>query len=307
MKRSVLVLALVLLASPVLAQTECTADCAVTVGQPFTVKFDPQPTDANVYRVKIDGVQVGQDLPLTTTSVSGVTVSTTGDHFLTVTAFRASDNVEGSTAALRLIAGNPTPPPDTTAPSAPTGLTGTATQTTVALTWAASSDNVGVVGYRVTRNGGAPATVTQTSYSDISLTAGTAYTYAVTAVDAAGNVSAPASFQITTQPLPTTQPCTNNGTPYSITISVATWTKQLALGARGRVDFTLANSFPVVKVQVKLGTQVVGEIVGAELRDVSAVSFSVPRVAGTYNLFVTAEDNKGCSTSTTLVRPLVVQ
>lgn len=82
---------------------------------------------------------------------------------------------------------------DSVAPSTPTGLTATATSpNTVALSWAAATDNLGVVSYRVRRNGadlpGALA-VTGTQFSDINLTAGTTYSYTVSAVDAAGNRS----------------------------------------------------------------------------------------------------------------------
>src|SRR6185369_11247086 len=56
------------------------------------------------------------------------------------------------------VGGTP-PPPDTEAPSAPTGLSGSALSTTqIGLTWSASTDNVGVTGYRVERCTGAACT-----------------------------------------------------------------------------------------------------------------------------------------------------
>ncbi|GIJ50406.1 hypothetical protein Val02_72920 [Virgisporangium aliadipatigenens] len=82
---------------------------------------------------------------------------------------------------------------DTTAPSAPTGLASPAqTSTSISLSWNAATDNVGVTGYRVLRGGTQVATTSTPSYVDTGLTAGTSYTYAVQAVDAAGNAS-PAS------------------------------------------------------------------------------------------------------------------
>ena len=51
---------------------------------------------------------------------------------------------------------------DTSAPTAPTGLTGSATGATVNLSWSASNDDVGVTGYVVQRNG-----------TDLTLAAGT--------------------------------------------------------------------------------------------------------------------------------------
>lgn len=83
------------------------------------------------------------------------------------------------------------PPTDTQAPTVPAGLQATAVSATqVDLTWTASTDNVGVTGYRVYRNGTQIATSGTTGFSNTGLTAGTAYSYTVAAVDAAGNVSA---------------------------------------------------------------------------------------------------------------------
>src|SRR6202034_1286741 len=84
-------------------------------------------------------------------------------------------------------------PPDTTPPSVPTGLSATAVSSTqINLSWTASTDNVGVTGYDVFRNGTqvGTTTTTTTSYQDTGLTAGTTYSYTVAAYDAAGNVSA---------------------------------------------------------------------------------------------------------------------
>jgi hypothetical protein len=60
------------------------------------------------------------------------------------------------------------------------------------LAWSASTDNIGVTGYQVKRNGNTVATVATLAYTDSGLTASTTYSYSVVAVDAAGNTSAPA-------------------------------------------------------------------------------------------------------------------
>src|SRR5206468_8326460 len=53
----------------------------------------------------------------------------------------------------------PTVTSDTQAPTAPSNLAATATSSSsVALSWTASTDNVGVAGYRVSRNGTLVAT-----------------------------------------------------------------------------------------------------------------------------------------------------
>ncbi|MGZ3182904.1 MAG: carbohydrate binding domain-containing protein [Telluria sp.] len=80
---------------------------------------------------------------------------------------------------------------DTTAPSVPAGLASSAvTSGGATISWTASTDNVGVTGYKVLRNGVQVGTATGTSYADSGLAAATTYSYTVQAVDAAGNVSA---------------------------------------------------------------------------------------------------------------------
>lgn len=88
-------------------------------------------------------------------------------------------------------AGSPCAPADMTAPSVPTSLIkGTVTASSVALSWAASTDNVGVVRYEIYRSGVLSGTSTTTSYTATGLAASTAYSFTVLAVDAAGNKSA---------------------------------------------------------------------------------------------------------------------
>ena len=85
--------------------------------------------------------------------------------------------------------GSTPPPPDTTAPSVPTGLAATGAIGKVTLNWTASTDNVGVSGYGVYRDGTRIATAPGTTYVDNGRPAGT-YAYTVRAEDAAGNASA---------------------------------------------------------------------------------------------------------------------
>ncbi|MFC5703158.1 carbohydrate binding domain-containing protein [Cohnella faecalis] len=92
--------------------------------------------------------------------------------------------------------------PDSQAPSTPAGLASTAkTDTSVSLTWTASTDNVAVTGYEIYRNGTKIGTSTSTSYTATGLSANTAYSFTVKAYDAAGNVSAASSaLSVTTNP-----------------------------------------------------------------------------------------------------------
>lgn len=88
---------------------------------------------------------------------------------------------------------------DTQAPTAPANLRVAGVRyESVALAWDASTDNVGVTGYRISRNGVQIAVVTGTTFTASSLTSGTRYTFSVVAVDAAGNVSPASSVSATT-------------------------------------------------------------------------------------------------------------
>ena len=74
------------------------------------------------------------------------------------------------------------------APSIPNGLAATAAGGTgVNLTWSASTDNVGVTGYIVRRNGTPVGTSMTPSFADTGLLSGLTYSYTVAARDAAGH------------------------------------------------------------------------------------------------------------------------
>lgn len=86
-------------------------------------------------------------------------------------------------------------------PSVPTTLTASAvTGSSVALSWAASTDNVGVTGYEVLNGTTVVGSTAATSLPVTGLTPDTAYTFSVRAKDASGNVSAAASVSVRTSP-----------------------------------------------------------------------------------------------------------
>jgi chitodextrinase len=98
---------------------------------------------------------------------------------------------------LALTATRPTQPVagggDTVPPTVPTNLHVTAhTSSSISIAWTASTDNVGVTGYRIQQNGVVVGSVggTTTSYTASGLNPSTTYSYAVAAFDAAGDISA---------------------------------------------------------------------------------------------------------------------
>jgi arylsulfatase A-like enzyme len=124
----------------------------------------------------------------------------------------ASDPAYASTVAslrvrLQTLCDPPPPgftfPYDVLAPTQPTGLTGTAPSPhEVDLSWVASTDNVGVTGYTVYRDGVVVGTVdgSTLAYDDLTDFPSTTYTYTVDAFDAAGNHSPPSDPAIVTTP-----------------------------------------------------------------------------------------------------------
>ena len=83
---------------------------------------------------------------------------------------------------------------DTVAPTAPGTPSVTASSgTSLTLSWAPGTDNQGVAGYRVLRNGVEVGYPTTTTFTDTYLTPGTDYTYTIQTVDAAANLSPPSA------------------------------------------------------------------------------------------------------------------
>ncbi|GAA4272311.1 endonuclease [Aquimarina gracilis] len=79
---------------------------------------------------------------------------------------------------------------DVQAPSVPANLsTSNIGQTTVTLTWSASTDNVAVAGYNIYQDGTFLVATSATSYDVSGLIAGTSYSFTVNAYDAMSNVS----------------------------------------------------------------------------------------------------------------------
>ncbi|UUY04528.1 fibronectin type III domain-containing protein [Svornostia abyssi] len=134
-----------------------------------------------------------------------------------------------------------------TPPSKPAGLAGTPTKTSVALSWTASTDDVGVAGYDVFQNGVKIDTVTGTSKTVTGLALNTEYKFKVQAKDTIGQTSV-FSDEITTKTLSDTPPTTPTGlagTPTASTVAL-TW-------AASTDDVSVAG-YDVYKDGVKIDT-----------------------------------------------------
>ena len=139
---------------------------------------------------KLDNANLGAEttIPLYTFTWNTTTVAN-GTHTLTAVARDAAGNVAIS-APVSVMAANG----DVLPPSMPTGLTATAVSSSqIFLVWSPSTDNVGVVGYKIFRDGMQVATSSTSAYQDTGLSPVTTYKYTVAAFDAVGNTSAPSA------------------------------------------------------------------------------------------------------------------
>jgi alpha-amylase len=80
----------------------------------------------------------------------------------------------------------------------------------VLVSWDAASDNVGVTGYRIYRDGVQTGVSTSLSFTDVALIAGRTHRYTVIAHDAAGNPSTSSTgITLTVEAGPTATPREN--------------------------------------------------------------------------------------------------
>ena len=141
--------------------------------------------------------------------------------------------------------------PDTQAPTAPSNLTASnVAQTTLSLSWTASTDNVGVTGYDVYQGSTKITSTTSTSANITGLTAATAYTFSVKALDAAGNVSASSNVLSVTTATPDTQAPTAPGNLTASNVAQTT----LSLSWTASTDNVGVTSYDVYQGSAKIAS-----------------------------------------------------
>ena len=250
------------------------------------------------YRIYRDGG------PVPVATVNGITfsdVAAAGTHTYAVTAIDAAGNESApSNTASATVAGG-----DVTPPTAPTSLTATANLATrtIELSWIASTDDVGVTGYRVFRDNGttAIATVSGTTFNDPNQL-GT-HVYVVAAIDAAGNQSASSNSATATVTIP------EGSTLASLTVNPATVTAPAS--STGTV--TLNGAAPAGGVSVTLRSSDTGKATVPSTVTVPEGQNSVTFVIGTLTgrlgggknpVTITATlGNSSASATLTILRP----
>ena len=174
--------------------------------------------------------------------------------------------------------------PDNTAPTVPTGVTGSAASSSqINLSWTASTDDVAVAGYRVYRDGGTTpiATVATTTYSDTGRTANTLYNYAVSAFDAAGNESNKSSPSVTVTTLP---------------VSAATsWEGRISASGNDAEQVVGGTTTNLTSSDLELVTDAVVQVVGMRFTTVS-----IPKNAAITNAYVQFATDEVSTAATSL-------
>ena len=130
----------------------------------------------------------GTTFTSSTHSYSDTGLSPTTEYSYTVRAMDAEKNISG--ASNTASATTPAEASDSDSPSVPADFVAIAVSSSqINLSWSASTDNIGVVRYKIARNDGTTFTSSTHSYSDTGLSPATEYSYTVSALDDAGNQS----------------------------------------------------------------------------------------------------------------------
>ncbi|HSX29232.1 MAG TPA: Ig-like domain-containing protein [Candidatus Saccharimonadales bacterium] len=224
-----------------------------------------------------------------TSSPYGVSWDTTkvpnGTQLLTAKAYDAAGNVGVDSFNVSVENG------DKQAPSVPSGLSATATAyNAVTVSWKASTDNTGVKGYTIFRDGLPLADLGNvTTYKDSGLMANTTYSYKVLAFDANGNKSAASNAVSVKTPQPPFNDTEKPTKPTGLTATAASQTQ---------IDLTWVASTDnvgVTKYDIYRATNATdkGEVIGSS----QTPSFGDTNLAAntTYTYYVIAKDAAGNS------------
>ncbi len=254
---------------------------------------------ASTDNVGVAGYYVYRDLTNITSSTSaltGTSITDTvvpGTYTYTVVAYDASQNFSNRSTPVTV-----TINVDTTAPSVPVSVSAQQVSATgVNLSWATSTDNVGVVGYQVYRNGVQVASAGSPLYADTGLSINVTYAYVITAYDLAGNVSAQ-SVPVTV----TLQQTSGPSVPYiSLATLFSTSTVKLSWTPSGDV-------VPITGYAVYRNNSQIASVTSTNYLDIGLAS-------GTYEYSVSATDISGAVSATSsqasvfvpVVQPITTQ
>ena len=240
---------------------------------------------ATGYRISRSGVQIAApDAAARSFSDSGLSPQTAYQY--TIAAIDGSGNI--SPAAAASVTTPAVAPVDPNPPTAPASLTATAiSPTAVTLAWSPGTDDQGIAGYRIERDGVVLQTMAGTTWTDAQAKPSTTYTYTVLTVDLAANLSPAATAQARTpaDTIRPTRPATFHAKRISATRTRLSWS-----AATDNVGVARYIVYRVGRTKAVAST--------------TSLSITIPRVAGA-RYYVRAVDAHGNRSLTTrLVRAL---
>ena len=260
-------------ATPVAAKPATPTGVTATAGNAQVVVSWTAVSGATGYSVYRNGTLVGSPTTATYTD-TGLTNGTAYTYTIT------ANNTGGSSAASTGVTATPQVP----APGVPTGLAATAGVGQVTVTWTAVS---GATSYQLYRGATLVASPTTTSYVDTSLTAGTAVSYTVKAVNAGGSSAASAAVSATpTLAAPTGLTATAGNAQVALT-----WTA-----------VTGATSYNVYSGATLLGSVATTSYTNTGLTNGTAYSYTVTAVV---NSVASPASSSVTATPTAPTKPLV--
>ena len=142
---------------------------------------------------------------------------------------------------------------DIITPTTPGNLTlNSASNSQLALSWTASTDNVGVTGYDVARNNVVIGQPTTNAFVDKTASPGMTYLYTVKARDTSGNVSASSTPLTVSVPLASLQDMISPSVPQNLTVN-STSNTQVAFSWTVSTDNVSVTGYDVARNNVVIG------------------------------------------------------
>ena len=240
-------------ATPIASAPGSPTGLAATAGNGQVALTWTAPAGATSYSVYRGGIMVASTASASYTD-TGLTNGTAYTYY--VVAFK--QNSIASTASSTVSA-----TPQVSGASAPIGVSATAGIAQVIVAWAPVT---GATSYQVFRGGVLVGSPTTTTYTDTGLTAGTAYSYTVTAVNGAGS-SAPSAAVAAT---PTTAAPTGLAATVASAQVALTWT-----------SVTGATSYKVYRGGVLVASPTAAAYTDTAVTNGTAYSYYVTAIAGT--------------------------
>ena len=176
------------------------------------------------YKIFMNGSYFSNTANVGTHQMQGLTPGTNYNFVVKALDAAGNESVDSNQISVTTNSG-----PDTQAPTAPSLSSTAHTDTTVDLSWSGATDNIGVTGYRIFKDGALETTLGNVGTHQVTgLATSTAYSFTVTALDASGNESVASNAVLVT-----TDAGSGGGSGSSVwseTGSTASYTGNVAVG-----------------------------------------------------------------------------